>query len=407
MRHIWALEPNYSNAMITDFTNMIATNGSIDVSGFDKLVSVSETLMKAEGSLKGKNNTVSNNGQVAVISISGPMMKNDQMCGPKGTASIGEMIKAADADVNISGIVLSIDSPGGTVDGTETLGNIIKGTKKPIVGFVDNMAASAGYWAISQCDEIILGGKVSGVGSIGVCANFLSIKDALAKAGIVEHNVYASASTDKNKSYHDLINNGDATEIVAQLDKYNAVFHDTVKAGRGDKINSKENVFTGKMYTGKEAVKAGLVDSIGTLQDAVNNAATKIYSKNKNKMKATNLMALLAWAELPIDAKETGVSLQPSEVEAVEDVLLEMASLRENATATSGTLATNASTIADLQKQLDTANASLVAITKERDVLASKTSTATNTALDEEETNVIPATSIYVNDGFSIPNFRK
>src|SRR5665811_396008 len=113
---------------------------------------------------------------VAVISLDGALMKADQYCGASGMASIGETIKQADNHHNIKGIVLHVDSPGGTVDGTEALSSIIKNTSKPILTFVDGLMASAALWIGSSSDETMASTDTDEIGSVGVLMSFMDIQ---------------------------------------------------------------------------------------------------------------------------------------------------------------------------------------------------------------------------------------
>lgn len=87
--------------------------------------------------------------QVSVIRITGAMTKYDQRCGPAGMLTVSGWLQAAINNPDVAAIVLRIDSPGGMVAGTETLASVVKSSKKPIVAFVDDLAASAAYWVAS------------------------------------------------------------------------------------------------------------------------------------------------------------------------------------------------------------------------------------------------------------------
>lgn len=102
---------------------LISGNANITAGIFDDVEAPYRANSNGEGS---------NNGPVMVLPIDGPMMRNDY-CGSLGTTSMGRLIEAANNDASIQSIVLSINSPGGTVDGTESLANKIKASQKPIV----------------------------------------------------------------------------------------------------------------------------------------------------------------------------------------------------------------------------------------------------------------------------------
>lgn len=297
-------------------------------------------------------------GSIAVVDIQGALMKNDQYCGPAGMESIGAWIKAADTNPNIDGIILKVDSPGGTVDGTEELGNIIKGTKKPIVGFINGTMASAAYWIGSATDTLIANGATAHIGSIGVMMSFADVQPALEKAGVKFHEVYSSLSGDKNKAFRDA-RQGDYTDIIGNtLDPLAQMFTDTVNKNRTGKLSTKENVLTGKMYFAKDAKKFGLIDSIGTMDDAINFIRTNSSTSKKKNMSAikqrTHLNATLGITENHASTDE-GVFLQDSELDTIEASMATSATLQ----AENERLTAENATVATLQASLDTANATI------------------------------------------------
>lgn len=216
-------------------------------------------------------------GSTAIINISGPLVKNDYVYDDwysskrvLGMNSIGSIIMEADAAENISGIVLVVDSPGGTVDGTETFANRIKNTKTPIVVLVDGLAASAAYWASSQSNRVVLNGQTSMVGSIGTMIQLMNADGLWAKWGIKLHRITATKSEDKNRDYIEALDG--KYELIRSnlLDPVNEVFLKAVRDGRKGAINLKtENVLTGKVYIGQEAVNVGLADEIGNMDTAL------------------------------------------------------------------------------------------------------------------------------------------
>ncbi len=343
----WAVEYNYAQSMLPFIAKIINGNDSI-------IQNIQGSTLAFESAQNLGNYGA---GKVAVINISGPILKNDQFCGPVGTATIGKWIEDADANSSVTGIVLKIDSPGGSVDGTEALAAVVKNTKKPIVALVDGMAASAAYWIASAADEIIANGKTSFVGSIGTFISINDFSEALLKMGIKTHDIYATASTDKNGEFRSVINNEDTKPMVKMLDKLNKVFTSTVSSNRSGKFDlEKEDVLTGKLYTSAEAVKFGLVDSIGSLNDAINTVLNS--NKNKNKMSKSTLaiptiMGILGWTEF---VNNDGAHLQESELENIEAVLVTASANEELLTSQSTALSVAAVEIGSLQSRLDAAN---------------------------------------------------
>jgi ClpP class serine protease len=205
----------------------------------------------------------SNNGSVLVVPVNGAIMKYDN-CGSPGTQTLLSYINAAQKSAAIQSIVLSIDSPGGAVDGTEEFATAIANSTKPVVAFAHGKMASAAYWMGSAAKEIVISGETTMVGSIGTMATL--------RKGMSENEqvLFASKSTRKNKAVMDAMNGDTEAYVKNVLDPINNVFTSAVETNRAGKINlAKEDVTQGDIYIGKAAIKAGLADKIGTLDYAI------------------------------------------------------------------------------------------------------------------------------------------
>lgn len=213
----------------------------------------------------------------AVIEITGPLMKRDQECGPMGMQSIGEMIQSFDKDINIDSIIMAIDSPGGTVDGTAALGKIIKETQKPIVAYIDGQAASAAYWLASQADYII-GENRAEVGSIGVMLSFADMRPKWEKEGVKFHDLFAEQSKDKNRDFLNIL--GGKYDIYIK-EKLNPLADDFINVVKSSRQNVLDTQLTGKMFFSQDVV-GSLVDEIGNLDHAIAYANKLVKPKSIN-----------------------------------------------------------------------------------------------------------------------------
>jgi len=210
-------------------------------------------------------------GSVAVIPVMGPMMQQD-FCGSLGTQTLGRLTEEADAHPNIVGHVFVFDTPGGTVAGTERFSNIITGTQKPAVGYVQGMICSAGVWAGCGLNHIMMGGQTTQMGSIGTMLQYMDSSKADKKRGYVQKMVRADASYDKNEAFVQLLAGNDQPIKDQMLNPMNEVFLNAVRTNRAGKLptgEDAENVLSGKVYLAADAVKHGLADSIGSFQEAV------------------------------------------------------------------------------------------------------------------------------------------
>ena len=217
---------------------------------------------------------VASGATVAVIPVQGAMQKRGGMCS-QGTKDLVAMLAQANQDPEIAAIVLDIDSPGGQVDGTEEFAQAVASSPKPVVAFIDGMGASAAYWVASQARSIFINSDSTAyAGSLGVLCMSVNQTAFLEKKGYTVEILRSSRAVDKARlnSVEELSDELRA-QVVGELDQVAATFISTVQAGRAGKLSAQEDVFTGKVYSGAEARRVGLVDATGSLQDAINEAA--------------------------------------------------------------------------------------------------------------------------------------
>lgn len=293
-------------------------------------------------------------GRVSVIPIVGVLTKYDGVCGTPGMQSYGEIIQRAIKDSSIDAIVLSVDSPGGQVNGTEALADIIASSTKPIVGYVDDVGCSAAYRILSPCSSIVANNPLAVVGSIGVMATYTDLTAANEKRGVKVHQVYAPQSTHKNKVTRDL-ESGDSTSLEAELGVYADQFITAVKKHRP---NVAAEHLNGSTFFAKDAMGT-LIDSIGSIDSAISTALS--LSKSKSTKKMTNKTPRMASA-LGVDALESidgSVTLTQEQAETLESTITQYeASVTELNTARD-------TAVADLA----TANTTITTLTAERDAL--------------------------------------
>lgn len=221
-----------------------------------------------------------NSKNIAVIPINGSLMKYDY-CGAPGMQSIGKRIQQAEQTESVDGIMLHIDSPGGTVDGTQELGDIIKNTSKPTLAFADGLAASAAYWAGSSANKFIAKDSTTEVGSIGVVLSFMSNQKRLEKKGYEFHDVFADQSFEKWKEMTDAEKGDYSTLKEWTLNPIADEFQNTVKENRP---NVKDKALHGRVYLAKQAKKLGLIDGIGDFNFALKELNKLIVNNNKKIM---------------------------------------------------------------------------------------------------------------------------
>jgi signal peptide peptidase SppA len=304
----------------------------------------------------------------SIIRVSGALMKNDWYS--LGTASLKNIIREADAHPNIGGHILVFDTPGGTVDGTKAFADTIKATRKPIVSYVDELAASAGYWLASATDEIILASETSIVGSIGTMISFADIRGYFEQLGIKFHDIFATDSKDKNQTFLKALE-GEYKPMQEQtLNPTNDIF---LEAVQGNRPSLDKKTLTGKTYLAKDAIQLGMADAIGNFEfalqrlESLKTPASNPSTQNKNQEMFFNkkFAALTAALTVMLSLKE-GEEMTDDHVEAVNAELkalgLESVSLVANSQ-----LEEADAQISSLTAERDQAQAQVTAITEERD----------------------------------------
>lgn len=211
---------------------------------------------------------------VAIMPIFGTLTKRGDFCGYGMRDYMGE-IMSLNKNEEIAAIVLDMEGPGGSVDGIKELGMAIAQSAKPIICFGDNMVASAHFWLASQCDFIIgNANNPTEFGSIGtLCVHEYWGKYIAENIGEIKI-IRAAQSVDKARvNPIEPLSAELEAEIVADLTSLATEFHNTVKAGRGDRLKASEQEWgTGKMFKNADAIALGLIDGEGTMMDAIDKA---------------------------------------------------------------------------------------------------------------------------------------
>lgn len=163
-------------------------------------------------------------------------------------------------------VAVVVNSPGGSPVQSSMIGARIrqmsKETKVPVYAFVEDLAASGGYWIAAAADSIYVD-SCSIVGSIGVVTSSFGFQDLLGKSGI-ERRLYTSGD---EKSMLDPFLPQKAEDVARLKDVQGQVheaFINHVKECRGPRLQS-DDLFTGRFWLGQQAVELGLVDGIGHL----------------------------------------------------------------------------------------------------------------------------------------------
>ena len=245
--------------------------------------------------IRSGNGDSANVQKVGVVYLRGVVTKYDQYSGARGTRSIAKQVKEFDKDPEYAGTIIQIDSPGGASNAHSLLEREIISCEKPVLAHVEGMAASAAYGIAASCREILISDKTDLLGSIGTLMSWFDAVPFFKSQGYDYYEFYSRLSPQKNKEFRDLTEGKEGAEelLLDYIDTFAKAFIDSVKSYRGDKINKdyQKDIFEGKDYLGDEALKAGLADGYGTLQDAANRVVQLNNQKNMSNSKLSNIMS--------------------------------------------------------------------------------------------------------------------
>jgi signal peptide peptidase SppA len=207
---------------------------------------------------------------VPVVRLSGVIAAGGLM-GARGLSieSVAPLLTKAFKTSGAKAVVLSINSPGGSPVQSALIASRIRlladENKIPVIAFVEDVAASGGYWLACAADEIIVD-PASIVGSIGVISSGFGFHELIARYG-VERRVHTSG---ESKSMLDPFR-PEKAEDIARLSRLQAEIHEGfkgwVRERRGSRLQGDEAMlFSGEFWTGRRALELGLVDALGDLR---------------------------------------------------------------------------------------------------------------------------------------------
>jgi protease IV len=221
---------------------------------------------------------------IAVVTVHGPIVSGRG--GPQllpfgnstaGGDTIAAALREAAADDSVSAIVLRVDSPGGSVTGSETIWREVNrvrsgkdGAGKPVVASMGAVAASGGYYVSMGADAIVANaGTITG--SIGVVTGKLVARELKDRIGVGSDSVRTNPNADAwsiNKPFTD----EQRAHVEAEADLFYTDFIDRVAKGRKMTVDAVDAIARGRVWTGADAKERGLVDELGGLRTAITRA---------------------------------------------------------------------------------------------------------------------------------------
>lgn len=199
---------------------------------------------------------------------------------------IRDLIKKVNRNPRIKALVIRVNSPGGTVAASEEIARYIESAEKPVVFSVSDICASGAYMAASQSDAIVAL-PTSQVGSIGVIMQTLDISELLDKLGIKMDSIKSTAQKDAGALYRSLTPE-EQQRLQAEVDELHQMFIEIVAKGRDLPADKVAELANGTTYSGKRALEYGLIDELGTFDDALTKAS-KLAGHEGGQLPAVDL----------------------------------------------------------------------------------------------------------------------
>lgn len=239
---------------------------------------------------------------IAIVPMTGAMMKGDSKFGGVSTLRARRALRMAVADPEIDGIMLHIDSPGGTVAGTKELADDVRaaGASKLLYVHADDLIASAAYWVGSQATRLTANATAE-VGSIGTLAIVEDTSGAAEMDGVKVHVI----STGEFKgAFADgaPVTEAHLADLQQAVDDLNAHFLAGIAAGRGDRIKAAgggagslgavkrlANELQGRVVIADKAMGMGLIDGVTSFDGAMDDLRKAIRASKREKARNDRL----------------------------------------------------------------------------------------------------------------------
>ncbi len=289
--NLWAIKPEKLEAIQEVLDRRLEAK---DMPGPEEMAAAAAKTTRAKA---GEFRYLTVQDGVGILSVEGVLAKRMNLfmafSGGSSTELLAKEFQAAVADDKIKAIVLDVDSPGGTVDGTEALANMVYEARgqKPVVAFANGLMASAAYWIGSAADKLYIE-ETGEAGSIGVISVHYDFSKADERAGIkrtiIKAGRYKAAGNDTEP-----LNREAEDYLQAGVDYVYTLFVNAVARNRNASVNAVlEDMADGRIFIGRQAVEAGLVDRIGNLGVAVQAARAMVGGSTIKTIKRTEVRVM-------------------------------------------------------------------------------------------------------------------
>lgn len=227
-----------------------------------------ETLLEGEGRPK-----------ILLLDITGIISEKGREGGglsaarPSMVALVKETLRKAEKDDDIAGVVVRINSPGGTVTASDIISHELKGfrerKKVPVHACIVGIGASGGYYVAAAADRIAAH-PTAVTGSIGVLFRSFNVEGLMGKIGVTEKAITSGEKKDIMSPFRTMTPE-ERQLLQGIIDRLHGRFLDTVMARPGNRLQRPEleKLADGRVFTADDALKVGLIDRVGYLDDVI------------------------------------------------------------------------------------------------------------------------------------------
>ena len=258
-----------------------------DFSGFTGFMNMMNLIMGVEPPQR-----KSSAAKIAVISAVGAIMPGPSQSDLFGQSTMGSatMVKAirqARDDATVKAIVLRVDSPGGSALASDLIWHELETVKQPVIVSMGDVAASGGYYIAMGADRIFAEpGTITG--SIGVVGGKLALEKFFAKIGVT-HSIVQKGKNSGITSVTTAFTDDERNVMQNLLNEIYRQFTTKAASGRKMDVDKLEKLARGRIYTGQRAKELGLIDDVGTLDDAIAYAKQAAGIEPGTKVERLNL----------------------------------------------------------------------------------------------------------------------
>ena len=280
-----------------------------------------KTYLLATGSILPHEPTASEQ-WVGIITGSGQILNGEQPLGTIGSDTMVEQMQIALEDERIKAVVLRLNTPGGSALASESIRHavdVLKAHGKPVVVSMGSMAASGGYWIASAADEI-WASPATITGSIGVFGIVPNINQGLKQLGINTDGLGTTKIAGAMRMDKPLSPEL-ADSIQLTIDQIYKQFTKHVAEGRNLPLEQVQTLAQGRVWSGQDAKELGLVDDLGSLDDAID-AAAKL-AKIESDFAPVEVLPKQSPFDLLLDnlLSEASAMIAPAQTSALDAVL--------------------------------------------------------------------------------------